>query len=314
MSKRLAGLRLTACAGDPRLCGALPAAARPRLQRPAAAGGGDLSGEIAGAGATSQEAAQEAWTAELRERQLAARRSPTTRSAPAAVANSSSPAASPSPAPTRRSPKKKASSTSAIKRCAPGELIEVPAYVSPIAIIYNLPEVEALQLSPETLAKIFNQEITTWNDPAIAKDNPGVDLPDTRIVPVNRSDESGHDGELHRIPVGGRRPASGRTKSAATGRSRAARPPRAPRAWSRPSPPAKARSATPTPARPANSASPRSRSARTTRNRPRRPRRQILEESPEDKELERRQVHVRVRARPQDRTEGHLPDRPGLLR
>ena len=79
----------------------------------------------------------------------------------------------------------------AIKRCEPGELIEIPAYVSPIAVVYNLPEVEELQLSPETLAKIFNQDITNWNDPAIAKDNPDAELPDTRITPVNRSDESG---------------------------------------------------------------------------------------------------------------------------
>ena len=78
-----------------------------------------------------------------------------------------------------------------MKRCEPGELIEIPAYISPIAIIYNLAGVEELQLDPETLAKIFNQEITNWNDPAIAKDNPGVELPDTRITPVNRSDESG---------------------------------------------------------------------------------------------------------------------------
>ena len=48
-----------------------------------------------------------------------------------------------------------------------------------------------LQLSPETLAKIFKQEITNWNDPAIAADNPDATLPDQRITAVNRSDESG---------------------------------------------------------------------------------------------------------------------------
>ena len=79
----------------------------------------------------------------------------------------------------------------AVKRCAPGELVEVPDYISPIAIIYNLPGVEELKLDPETLAKIFNQEIENWNDPEIAKENPEVELPETRIVPVNRSDESG---------------------------------------------------------------------------------------------------------------------------
>jgi phosphate transport system substrate-binding protein len=41
------------------------------------------------------------------------------------------------------------------------------------------------------VAGIFDQKITTWNDPAIAADNPGVTLPDLAITPVNRSDESG---------------------------------------------------------------------------------------------------------------------------
>ena len=58
-------------------------------------------------------------------------------------------------------------------------------------MVYNLEGVDELQLSPDTLAKIFNQEITTWNDPLIEADNPDADLPDTRITPVNRSDESG---------------------------------------------------------------------------------------------------------------------------
>nr|WP_235535324.1 phosphate ABC transporter substrate-binding protein PstS [Oerskovia sp. Root918] len=81
----------------------------------------------------------------------------------------------------------------ATDRCFGGEAIEVPLYISPIAVIYNLPGVdtEHLQLSAETLAKIFNREITTWNDPAIAAENEGVELPATAIIPVNRSDESG---------------------------------------------------------------------------------------------------------------------------
>ncbi len=48
-----------------------------------------------------------------------------------------------------------------------------------------------LNLSPETIAGIFSGAITTWNDPAIAADNPGATLPATAITPVNRSDESG---------------------------------------------------------------------------------------------------------------------------
>ena len=77
------------------------------------------------------------------------------------------------------------------ERCGEGGLIEVPLYISPIAVAYNLPEVESLQLKPATIAKIFKQEITTWNAPEIAADNPDAELPDLEITPVNRSDESG---------------------------------------------------------------------------------------------------------------------------
>src|SRR4051794_38116259 len=82
--------------------------------------------------------------------------------------------------------------TKAQARCGgPDNLIEVPVYVSPIAMIYNLEGVDNLQLSPETLAKIFKQQIKNWNDPAIKADNPDAQLPDERITVVNRSDESG---------------------------------------------------------------------------------------------------------------------------
>ena len=76
-------------------------------------------------------------------------------------------------------------------RCHGGELIELPVYISPIAVIFNLDGVKELNLSADTIAKIFDQKITTWNDPAIAAENPGVKLPDAKITPVNRSDESG---------------------------------------------------------------------------------------------------------------------------
>lgn len=69
--------------------------------------------------------------------------------------------------------------------------IEIPAYISPIGVMYNLPGVDGLQLSPATLAGIMKGDITTWNDPKIAADNPDADLPDSRITVVHRSDESG---------------------------------------------------------------------------------------------------------------------------
>jgi phosphate transport system substrate-binding protein len=77
------------------------------------------------------------------------------------------------------------------ERCGASGVFELPNYISPIAVIYNLAGVEELNLSPETLAGIFAQQITTWNDPAIAADNPGAALPAQGITPVNRSDESG---------------------------------------------------------------------------------------------------------------------------
>jgi phosphate transport system substrate-binding protein len=81
--------------------------------------------------------------------------------------------------------------TQAGTRCGAGAYFELPDYVSAIAVVYNLPGVKNLQLSPATLAKVFAGQITTWNDPAIAADNPGVSLPSTKVSPVHRADDSG---------------------------------------------------------------------------------------------------------------------------
>ena len=72
-----------------------------------------------------------------------------------------------------------------------GHAFEVPVYISPIAIVYNLPSVSELQLSPDTIANIFAGKITKWNDDAIKADNPDADLPDTAITPFHRSENSG---------------------------------------------------------------------------------------------------------------------------
>ncbi|HMR48325.1 MAG TPA: phosphate ABC transporter substrate-binding protein PstS [Arachnia sp.] len=69
--------------------------------------------------------------------------------------------------------------------------IDVPIYVSPIAIIYNLDGVDELNLTPEVAAQIFRGDVLNWNDPAIAAVNPGVTFPDLVITSVHRSDESG---------------------------------------------------------------------------------------------------------------------------
>lgn len=76
--------------------------------------------------------------------------------------------------------------------CEPGTgIFEIPAYISPIAIIFNLDGISSLNLDADTIAGIFTGEITNWSDPAIASQNAGVDLPDLTITAVHRSDESG---------------------------------------------------------------------------------------------------------------------------
>ncbi len=81
--------------------------------------------------------------------------------------------------------------TSGQTLCAGGAPIDLPAYLSGVALVYNLSGVTTLKLSSATVAKIFTLQIKTWNDPAIAADNTGVTLPATPITVVTRSDGSG---------------------------------------------------------------------------------------------------------------------------
>ncbi len=76
-------------------------------------------------------------------------------------------------------------------RCKAGKAIDLPMVVGPIAVVYNLKGVDGLQLTAKTLASIFAGKIKTWNDPAIAKDNPDAKLPTTAIKTVHRADDSG---------------------------------------------------------------------------------------------------------------------------
>jgi phosphate transport system substrate-binding protein len=72
-----------------------------------------------------------------------------------------------------------------------GDVLYFPVLLGAITLSYNLDGVDKLQLSPATAAKIFQREITKWNDPAIAADNPGAKLPDADIVVAHRADGSG---------------------------------------------------------------------------------------------------------------------------
>ncbi|WP_270556941.1 phosphate ABC transporter substrate-binding protein PstS [Bifidobacterium breve] len=79
--------------------------------------------------------------------------------------------------------------------CADGTAFDVPVYVSPIAVIFNLKGVsdagKHINMDADTIAKIFDGKITKWNDPAIADQNKDLTLPDTAITVVHRSDKSG---------------------------------------------------------------------------------------------------------------------------
>ncbi|WP_129360443.1 MULTISPECIES: phosphate ABC transporter substrate-binding protein PstS [Micrococcaceae] len=76
-------------------------------------------------------------------------------------------------------------------QCGPDGAIDIPVYVSPIAVAFNVKGVDSLNLDPATIAKIFKGEIKNWNDDAIKKQNQDADLPSTPITVVHRSDNSG---------------------------------------------------------------------------------------------------------------------------
>jgi phosphate transport system substrate-binding protein len=170
-------------------CGAANETAAPPAGGGGAPAASDVSGQISGAGASSQQAAMQAWIANFNS------------VAPQATVNYDPSGSGAGRDQFVASGVQFAGSDAALddeelpqaqQRCGgPDNVVQIPVYISPIAVVYNLEGVNDLKLKPATIAKIFNRQITTWNDPAIAADNPGVQLPATAITPVNRSDESG---------------------------------------------------------------------------------------------------------------------------
>jgi len=75
---------------------------------------------------------------------------------------------------------------------APGKVLHFPTVLGGVVPVYNIPGVDAeLKFSGPVLADIFLGKITKWNDPAIAKENPGVSLPSSEVTVVHRADGSG---------------------------------------------------------------------------------------------------------------------------
>ena len=72
------------------------------------------------------------------------------------------------------------------------KIIHLPTVLGAVVPAYNIPGFKGeLKFTPEVIAGIYLGKITTWNDPAIAKANPGVSLPGQSIIVVHRSDGSG---------------------------------------------------------------------------------------------------------------------------
>ena len=71
-------------------------------------------------------------------------------------------------------------------------VIQIPESAGPICVTYNLDSLQKpLQLSSEALAGIFLGKITSWQDPLLKQDNPGVKLPNAKITVVHRAESSG---------------------------------------------------------------------------------------------------------------------------
>ncbi|MGB8259334.1 MAG: phosphate ABC transporter substrate-binding protein PstS [Terracidiphilus sp.] len=71
------------------------------------------------------------------------------------------------------------------------KLIHLPTVMGAVVPVFNVPGVSDIKFSGEVLADIYLNKIQNWNDARIAKDNPGVKLPDQKIIVVHRSDGSG---------------------------------------------------------------------------------------------------------------------------
>ncbi|MDU0968923.1 MAG: phosphate ABC transporter substrate-binding protein PstS [Actinomycetaceae bacterium] len=145
------------------------------------------SGQIVGSGASSQEAAQNAWKAAFTQANPDAKVTYDPVGSGAGIDQLASGQVNWAGSDAML----KDDERTAVEKTCGSPALHLPLYVSPVAVVFNLDGIEHLNLAPETLAKIFAGQITKWNDPAIAADNKAVTLPDLAITPVHRADESG---------------------------------------------------------------------------------------------------------------------------
>ena len=148
-----------------------------------------LSGTLKGAGSSAQESAMDAWRAGFQQANSGVTVNYDPSGSGAGVEQFNAGALDFAGSDSALDPEK-GEVDAAKERCGANAL-EVPDYVSPIAVVYNLDGVDALNLSAKTISAIFDGKVTTWNDKAIKAENPDAKLPSSPITPVHRSDESG---------------------------------------------------------------------------------------------------------------------------
>lgn len=151
--------------------------------------GSTLSGTIDATGASSQAAAQEAWVAEFQSANpdVTVNYEPTG----SGTGRENFLAGGSAFIGSDRAFNDEEVAAGGFGACVTDDIVEVPLYISPVAVAFNIEGVDTLNLDAETIASIFAGTITTWNDPAIADQNADVELPDVAITPVHRSDPSG---------------------------------------------------------------------------------------------------------------------------
>ncbi|CAI9387391.1 phosphate ABC transporter substrate-binding protein PstS [Microbacterium sp. T2.11-28] len=149
-----------------------------------------LSGELAGAGSSAQDVAVQAWAAGF---QTTNERATVTYDPSGSGAGRESfQAGAVGFAGSDRAFTTEEIAAGPFSACAPDtDIIQIPSYISPIAVIFTLDGIDTLNMDAATVAGIFAGTITNWNDPAIAATNEGVELPDLAITPVHRADDSG---------------------------------------------------------------------------------------------------------------------------
>ncbi len=163
------------------------AANEPTTDEPAAS---TLSGKLVGVGSSAVGAAQETWIAEFQ----TANPDVTITYDPAGsgAGRETFLAGGSDFAGTDRSFNDEEVAAGGFASCAADSgIVQLPLYISPIAVIFNVEGITSLNMDAETIAGIFAGEITSWDAPEIAAQNEGVELPALTITAVHRSDDSG---------------------------------------------------------------------------------------------------------------------------